>query len=491
MKTMKKLLALLLAFAMVLSLAACQAPVDPTEAATDAPKATDAPTAAEGSTDAPTEAEEKEWFGTEDGKPVTLRLWAGVQPEYGYAELVDNFNEQYKDKGVQVEFTRYVNDTNGNLQLDTYLMGGGEIDVVVGYGSRLNNRVESGYFLDMSDYIKFYDWNMTEAIGAAAAAEYVTEDGCYGFPTITSNNFWLMVNVDMFEKAGVEVPYDGWTYEQFLDACEKLSYGEGQDRVYGIYWNLKSMSRVTTICGSALGSLRMYANYDGTEVAYGNKVWVDGLTMLNECVTNDYCIPLEDEVSEGYSVANTFLAGKCAMTVDPAQIRLVMDSATYPHDFVTALVPGPVPGDEYMTDEYKYHTSIVGPSDIISIAADTPYPEAAFEFVHWYTTGGMAPLIKGGRLPLYTGFDTEEVVAMVVNAANGLVDERSLTTYLTVDRSEAGTILGNLWAYDELGDMFVEETHAMCYGKQTVEQTVQNLVTRGNELIANAMKAAQ
>ena len=122
MKTMKKLLALLLAFAMVLSLAACQAPVDPTEAATDAPKATDAPTAAEGSTDAPTEAEEKEWFGTEDGKPVTLRLWAGVQPEYGYAELVDNFNEQYKDKGVQVEFTRYVNDTNGNLQLDTYLM---------------------------------------------------------------------------------------------------------------------------------------------------------------------------------------------------------------------------------------------------------------------------------------------------------------------------------------------------------------------------------
>ena len=37
---------------------------------------------------------------------ITLRLWGGVQPEYGYAALVDNFNAEFKDKGIQLEYVR-------------------------------------------------------------------------------------------------------------------------------------------------------------------------------------------------------------------------------------------------------------------------------------------------------------------------------------------------------------------------------------------------
>lgn len=42
----------------------------------------------------------KEWYGTEDGKTITLHFWGGVQPEYGYDDLCANFNEEYKDKGL-------------------------------------------------------------------------------------------------------------------------------------------------------------------------------------------------------------------------------------------------------------------------------------------------------------------------------------------------------------------------------------------------------
>ena len=32
---------------------------------------------------------------------VTLRVWAGIQPEYGYDTLIENFNAAFKDKGIQ------------------------------------------------------------------------------------------------------------------------------------------------------------------------------------------------------------------------------------------------------------------------------------------------------------------------------------------------------------------------------------------------------
>ena len=54
----------------------------------------------------------------------TLQFWGGIQPEYGYDEIVENFNKEYADKGVQVEYNRYVNNSDGNLQLETYLMAG-------------------------------------------------------------------------------------------------------------------------------------------------------------------------------------------------------------------------------------------------------------------------------------------------------------------------------------------------------------------------------
>ena len=92
-----------------------------------------------------------------------------MQPEYGYQELCDNFNKEFADKGIQVEYTRYVNDDNGNLQLETYLMGGDQIDIYMGYGgmTRLINRQEAGMAYDMTDYLTSHGFDPVEELGAA------------------------------------------------------------------------------------------------------------------------------------------------------------------------------------------------------------------------------------------------------------------------------------------------------------------------------------
>ena len=38
------------------------------------------------------------------GEVVTIRMWGGVPPESGPQQVCDNFNELYKDKGIQVEY---------------------------------------------------------------------------------------------------------------------------------------------------------------------------------------------------------------------------------------------------------------------------------------------------------------------------------------------------------------------------------------------------
>lgn len=487
---MKKALAMILTLVMLMGcFTGCGNNSEETTAAQTEAK-TEAQAQATEAVNDTTEAETEAWLGTEDGKSITLHFWGGVQPEYGYDELVANFNEEYKDRGLQVEYTRYVNDTEGNLQLETYLMGGGEIDMFMGYGgrARLDARSESNLLLDMSDMLAERGFDLVTELGAANMADYLYDDGSvYGFPTKYENGRWLLVNTDMFKEAGVEVPYDGWTHSEFLAAIEKLTHGEGQDKVYGVSYTLKqSNAGIVGIMGSVLGSNFVYKDTDATQINYDSDVWRAGFEMVKTSLDNGWAIPIEDEYSENLTVANTFLAGKCAITTNVSQMRLCMDTATYPHDFTTALVPGPVPDDEqYQTEYYRTHAAVTGAGDLFCIAANTAYPEQCMEFALWYVQGGMSPLAKGGRIPLWTGLDKSLVIDVLRANAEGAIDMQSMENYLSIDNTKGvKSIVSSVES--EIGDVFREEFEAMCYGRQSVDETITNLVTRATALVEGA-----
>lgn len=485
---MKKLLATILALTMLLGcLTGC--------GRSDGGKTTEAEqtTGADKTNDAlgdTTVAEDDDWLGTDDGKVITLRFWGGVQPEYGYDELVANFNAEYESRGLKVEYVRYVNDSAGNLQLETHLMAGGEVDMFMGYGgrSKMDARVESNLLLDMSDMLEEREFDLVKELGEANMANYNYDDGSvYGFPTKYENGKWMLINVDMFNDAGVEIPYDGWTYSEFLAAIEKLTKGEGQDKVYGVSYTLKQyIAGIKSILGSVLGANATYADADATKVNFDHAVWKAGFEMIKTSLDNGWAIPIEDEYSENMTVQNTFLAGKCAITTNVSQMRLCMDTAGNPHDFMTALIPAPVPdGEEYNTEFYRTHASTTGAGDLFCIAAKTKYPEQCMEFALWYVQGGMSPLAKGGRIPLWTGLDKTLVTDVLKENAEGTIDLDSMNAYLSIDNTKGvQSIVGKVDS--EIGDVWKEEFEAMCYGRQTVDQTIANLVERCNELISNA-----
>ena len=340
MKMKKKWTALLLALVMILSLAACGGNNGGKQNTSEPPK-----------TDTPSTPDNSENPDTEGPKEtVTLQMWGGVQGEYGYDALVEAFNSEFADKGIQVEYTSYVNNDDGNLQLDTYLSAGSDIDIFMCYGgtTKYYNRVDAGLCLDLTDELASRGFDPAKELGATNVAPYAIDGRFYAMPTKTDNKAWMMVNADMFKEAGIDLPLEGWTYAEFMDACQKLTKGEGLDKTYAVrfcFADTKDYLRAGM--GSPLGINSIYK--DGAkETNFDSEVWQNGIQMLCDAVEAGYAYGWDDEVADDVSFANSFLEGTCAMSLGVANIRVARDLETYPHDFQTALVPFPVPDESYM-----------------------------------------------------------------------------------------------------------------------------------------------
>ncbi len=423
----------------------------------------------------------------------TLRLWAGIQPEYGYDAMVENFNEEFKDKGVQMEYVRYVNDADGNLQLETYLMAGGEIDVFLGYGglSRLTNRVKGGLLMDMTDGLAARGFDPEAELGVANVSGYKIDERYYGVPTKYENTMYMFVNADMFAEAGIEIPYDGWTYDEFRETAKALTHGEGLDKVYGIYWSYNTNYDYNrAFLTTTLDDYSIYKDMECTESNLDAPVIAQSLQLIVDTQLVDETAPtLADEKSESLSLPSVYLEGKSAMVLGISQMRIVKDLETYPHDFATAIVPMPVPDESYL-EAYGDHKNLGGAGDLICVSAKTEYPEECLDAVVWYIKGGMAPLASGGRIPLWNGVPKEDVVEALLKGAEGTFVEESIINYLNIDKTKLQPSASRKnYAISEIYTVMYEEMEAAMYGKYDVATAVANMKTRADELIDAAIAA--
>lgn len=109
---MKRIMALVMTSAMVMgTLAGCGASTDTTD--TTQSQSENNSTAAAATTE--TASEEKEWYGTEDGKTVTLQFWGGIQPEYGYDEIVEILI-----RNMQIKVYRWSITAMSTIQTETF-----------------------------------------------------------------------------------------------------------------------------------------------------------------------------------------------------------------------------------------------------------------------------------------------------------------------------------------------------------------------------------
>lgn len=464
MKKMKQLTALVLISIMMLSaLAGCQS-----SSQSDSQSSTQTSTQT-----SPTSGEKIKDSGNSD--TVMLRLWGGVPPESGPQAVCDNFNELYKDKGIQIEYERFVNDDTGNLKLETNLLSGTGVDLYMSYGMEtLTKRAEGNMALDLSELMENDGFQLTDYFGTMAEAYYVGGKP-YSIPT-KLDQYGIVLNKDMFDAVGIEIPTE-WTYEEFQEIARKLTTGEGQDKVYGMFWN--SQQDLTYLFSYMVaqtnGGDPLYKSE--TESSFDDPVVLKTVEMVNNMMNVDETSPTHtDSVTQKLSQEGMFLSGKAAMTIGPWMVRSIKDLESYPHDFTTAFAPYPV------AEEGQRNYTQGGYGDHLCINPKSQNIEAAWEFAKWYATEGMLPVVEGGRVPASNTYDAEQVAAAFVKGGEDYLDIETAKKVLIepVDNYAVPSITNHI---AEVSKVVVEELEKIFIGQQTVEEGMTNAKTRADAIL--------
>ena len=210
-------------------------------------------------TNTATTTENKETTGTtqaadENQEEITLRFvsWQTNHDEQNqkvaaaYKELHPNINVQFD----------YVGDMNSNDYLtktDIMLMGGEAMDILMApnYASYIV-RAESGSYLSLDDYFTEEGTTAEDAYNVIVRVN----DQTYGIPGEMKYNL-VLINKDMLDAAGLDVPSLDWTWDDYREYAEKLTSGSGADTKYGSYFHSWGSCNLWGISSGKGGSLSL------------------------------------------------------------------------------------------------------------------------------------------------------------------------------------------------------------------------------------------
>ena len=294
---MKKILAMLLALVMVLSLAACSVEKAPAE--TNAPE-TQAPVAGNETPDE-TKAPEAE--------KVEISLWTypigNWVDEATVASLIADFNAAYPNITVKVEYLDY---TNGDDKVNTAIEGNQAPDIIMEGPERLiANWGAKGLLVDLSDIVPAGTYESVVATCTSANGEL------YELPVCMITHC-MAINRDVFEAADAlqylnEETRTWNSVEDFFKAVQAV-YDAGYEYVGTVYCGGQGGDQGTRALVTNIGG-GTYANAEHTAYTYASEENATALARLyaQDGITFDPAIVASDEITQ--FVNGTFQMAFC------------------------------------------------------------------------------------------------------------------------------------------------------------------------------------
>ena len=483
---MKKLIALLLALAMTLSMAACGASA-PTP--TEAPKA-DAPAATPAEPAAPAEDEKRvdvdemdtSWIVDEDPTAVsgTVNFYIPFKGSQGMDAMIAAFNEIYPN--VEIVLNTYNNNSDGNAAVNTAILAG-EVDVLASFGlDKTLKRWEAALFTDLTDLVEEYGIDLVEHWGTDA---FQYDDCVYTFPS-GGLCYYITVNLDAWEAAGLgELPTE-WTWDEYMAACKAMTElnADGTVAVYGGS-DYHSINFFTYPVAQVVGKDHYY-NAEGMS-NFDSEAYIASLQREFDAeIVDKIWYPKSIYRGDNIQAQQSFLQDQmCNSIVTTNMIRFMADRENYGTDWKVGFLPYPV--EEAGQTNYMSGITPFSHSGLCIDESDEDF-DASWAFLRWYSTYGVAYLVAAGHQPNWKGtsdldplellFGTEEEAAkyMDVESFRAVVGRVDLPAYVEL----------NLTAYSKIDSILKEYTMYALNDEMSPEEALTKAAKLANEEIANA-----
>lgn len=400
---------------------------------------------------------------------VTIKLstWQ-TNDKAKWSDIIPVFEEKYPNIKVELDLLNEKGDSIASMQkLDLMAASNDQLDIIELPYTNYSQRANIGLLEPLESYI--------DKDGYKYEDEYLVDtkvnDKIYALPS-SMQRWFVLLNKEMLDEANLPVPTD-WTWKEFEEYAVKLTKGEGATKRYGAYlhnwpdyFQLQMMSKTSD---------NTFLKADGTSNA-ADPVFKANLEMMKKMMYEDKSANMyEDIISQKLAYRNQYFNGLAAML--PMGDWMVAESGgtdAIPAKFVTAFAPLPK-----LEGESK-HYSPVQPT-YMGVAAKSKNKEAAYTFIRWYTSEGLA--ISGRVFSGWAKSDSSKLIDTIVGAAKdpSKIDVESLK--YTMSNTVPGTAPVPAKYADEAKNTVIPEAELYILGKQDVDSTVANIDKKIQEVV--------
>ncbi len=377
---MRKKLATFMAASMILGLTACGTPETATEATSGSQENT---TVAEEATE-----EEKDTASESTDEPVTLRMaWWGSQTRHDLTvEVIEMYEKEHPNVNIEYEFYDF---DSYFTKLKT-LVASDQVWDIFQLGGNFPEYIDKIQYMD-----EYIDSGIVDTSGISDAYLKITQDMDGNQIGLSNglNTYGIAYDVDMFNEAGVPLPTENWTWEDFENAAITISEKTGHFGSSGF-----TSSEFIAGCSTYIaqqGKVGEYGffNLDLTGMGFTDPQMLTPYIQMRANLINKGASPDAGAEMEITNIENDFLVtGEAAMTwVAVNQFPTIYDiCAGEGRTLALAPIPRISPDGPAGT--------VVQSSQMLCVSKDSQNKEEAAKFISWFENSTECNnVLKGER----------------------------------------------------------------------------------------------
>ncbi len=403
----KKLVSLFIAASMVASLTACGGNDSSNSSA--APEETPKETSTEDSGKADAQPEEAEASGQENtsDEQITLRMaWWGSQTRHDLTvEVIEMYEKEHPNVNIEYEFFSF---DDYFTKLKT-LVASDQVWDIFQLGGNFPMYMDKIYPLD-----EYVESGVVDVSKISDAYLKITQDfdGTQLGLSNGLNTYGIAYDVDMFNAAGVALPDENWTWDDYAAAARAIHENTGNFGTSGF-----STSEFIAGCSTYIGQLGevgeySFFNLDLTGMGFYDASMLEPYIQMRADLIKEGASPDAGAEAEVTNIENDFLVtGESGMTwVAVNQFPTIYDICKA-EGRTLGLAPLP-----RVTSDGPSGAAIQS-SQMLCVSQDSEHKQAAAEFISWFQNSTECNNVLQGERGIPVNEDVR--AALKANAAEG------------------------------------------------------------------------